>query len=225
MSQQLPGDPTVLDPDCVAYHQLLAFSPRPELAAALERSALFAVRRDEDGASCEWVQFSAESDHSPLPLGRIRSYRDGVLVEAFSERRLAQLRAAAREAGGGEIPADQLRVFRVADALSRPARLLQPLHDLAGEALTAREVAADYLRMAWAWIPRTELGGRTPAAVLRTGRGRALLEPLLDTLPRTLRREIPTFPAMSSDEVHEILLPEPAPDPSAPVRSRSARAR
>jgi hypothetical protein len=225
MSQQLPGDPTVLDPACVAYHQLLTFSPRPELADALAGSALFAVRRGEGGASCEWVQFSVESDHSPLPLGRIRSYRDGVLAEAFSERRLAMLRGAVREAGGGEIPADQLRVFRVADALERPAALLQPLHDLAGEPLTAREVAADYLRMAWAWVPHADLGGRTPAAVLRTGRGRALVEPLLDALPRELRREIPTFPAMSSDEVHGILLPEPAPDPTTPARSRSARAR
>lgn len=225
MTQQFPGDPTVLDPACVAYHQSLTFSPRPELAAALERSPLFAVHRHGAGASCEWVLFSAESDASTLPLGRIRAYRHGVLLEAFSERRLALLRGAVREAGGGDIPADQLRVFRVADALAQPSRLLQPLHDLEGEPLTARELAADYLRMAWAWIPREDLGGRTPAAVLRTGRGRALLEPLLDTLPRALRREIPSFPAMSSDEMQDILLPEAAPAPSAPARTRSARSR
>jgi hypothetical protein len=225
MTQKLPGDPTALDPACVAYHQLLTFSPRPEIAAALERSPLFAVRRHVGGATCEWIQFSAESDPSPLPLGRVRVTREGVLVEAFSERRLALLRRAVREAGAGEIPADQLRVFRVADALAEPSRLLQPLHDLAGEPLTVRELAADYLRMAWAWIPRADLDDRTPAALLGTGRGRARLEPLLDTLPRTLRSEIPTFPAMSSDELQDVLLPEASPEPRAPARPRSARNR
>jgi len=224
MTQQRPVDPTVLDPACIAYHQSLTFSPRPELVDALERSPLFAVRRHHGGASCEWIQFSTESDPSPLPLARIRAHHDGVLLEAFSERRLALLRAAAREAGGGEIPADQLRVFRVADALADPARLLQPLHELAGEPLTVREVAADYLRMGWAWTPREELGNRTPASVLGTGRGRALLERLLDTLPRALRSEIPTFPAMSSDELQEYLLPETQPAPS-PARTRSTPGR
>jgi len=225
MTQHRPADPIVLDPACVAYHQLLAFSARPELVDALDRSPLFTVRRRDQAASCEWIQFSAETDPSPFPLARIRALRDGVLLEAFSERRLALLRSAVREAGAGEIPADQLRVFRIADALADPARLLQPLHDLAGEPLTAREVATDYLRMAWAWIPHENLDGRVPAAMIGTGRGRALLEPLLDTLARTLRSAIPTFPAMSSDELHEILLPEAASAPSPPARTRSARTR
>ena len=145
MTQHRPADPTVLDPAGIAYHQLLAFSARPELVDALERSPLFRVR------------------------------------------------------------------------------LIQPLHDAGDEPLTAREVAADYLRMAWAWIPREDLGGRAPASVVGTGRGRALLEPLLDTLARALRSEIPTFPAMSSDELHEILLPEARPEAPAPSRPRSAR--
>ncbi|HMB71886.1 MAG TPA: hypothetical protein VKU85_21440 [bacterium] len=225
MTRPRPEDPTVLDPAGVAYHQLLAFPARPELADALERSPLFGVRRHGNGATCEWLQFSAESDPSPFPLARIRSHREGVLLEAFSERRLSLLRRAAREAGAGEIAADQLRVFRVADALADPARLIQPLHDASGEPLTPREVAADYLRMAWAWIPRDELGNRPPASVVGTGRGRALLEPVLDTLGRALRSEIPTFPAMSSDELHEILLPEARPRTPAPAPPRSARNR
>ena len=109
--------------------------------------------------------------------------------------------------------------------LADPTRLLQPLHERAGRPLTAREVAGDYLRMAWAWIPRGELGGHTPASVLGTGRGRALLESLLDPLPRTLRAEIPSFPAMSPDELQEHLLPEPQPEATPPARTRSARAR
>jgi hypothetical protein len=225
MTRHRPADPTVLDPAGVAYHQLLAFAPRPEVVDALERSPLFRVRRHDGGASCEWIQFSAESDPSPFPLARIRVFSAGLLLEAFSERRLALLRRAVRDAGAGEIAADQLRVFRVADALADPARLLQPLHDASGEPLTAREVATDYLRMAWAWIPREDLGNRVPAAVAGTGRGGALLEVLLDTLARTLRSEIPTFPAMSSDELHEILLPEARPEPPAPARPRSARNR
>lgn len=222
MTQQ-PRDPTALDPECVAYHQLLTFSPaRPEMADALDRSSLFTVRTAAEGVTCEWTQFSAESDPSPFPLGRLRLYPGGVLLEAFSERRLALLRSAVRDAGAGEVAADQLRVFRVADALLHPSRLLQPLHELAGEPLTVREVAADYLRMAWAWIPCRELGSRTPAAVLRTGRGRTQLEPVLDSLVRTLRGEIPSFPAISSDELHDILLPEPTPESADTERPRSA---
>jgi hypothetical protein len=222
MGRSAPPDPAVLDPAGVAFHQLVMFSPaRPELADALERSPLFLTRRTGATVVAEWIQFCVESDPSPFPLARVCLWNEGVLLESFSERRMDMLRGNLRDLGGGEISADQIRVFRVPDAIANPQGLFQPVHEESGDPLTAKEVAVAYARMAWPFFPHARLGGRTPHAAMKTGRGRAALEEILETLPRTLRDEIPSFPAFAVDDLHEALLPEEAfPHETAPEGTR-----
>lgn len=208
MKRAAPQDPTALDPAGVAYHQLVSSAPPPDhLAEALERSPLFRIERLEHGARAEWMQATPESDRCLFPLGRVCLHPEGLLLEGFSEERLRRLRACMEEVVAGRMTTDQTRVFRVDAALARPERLHQPLHERGGETLTAREVAVTWLRMAWPFLPREELGGRTPQAALHTGRGRAAVERIVEHLPRELRRAMPAFPAFAVDALREILLP------------------
>jgi hypothetical protein len=227
MKQELPRDPTVLQPAQVALHQLATFTPDAHgHIEALERSAHFHVRRVGRGAVAEWMRISAERDPSAFPLGRISVHPAGLLLEAFSERRLDWLGSEAAEAGLGRVRADQVRVFPIAEALANPSHLAQPLHELAEEDLTAREVALSYLRMAWVFLARADLRGRTPESVVRGGRGREALEGIVEGLPRELRAEFPSFPAFSADELLAHLLPEepvPGPAPARTHRSASPR--
>jgi hypothetical protein len=227
MMQEPPRDPTVLQPAHVALHQLATFTPDHRgRIEALARSPFFRLRPVEHGAVAEWVRISAERDPSSFPLGRISVHPSGLLLEAFSERRMDLLGSAVFESGLGRVRADQLRVFPVAEALGNPKHLAQPLHDLTDDELTAREVAVLYLRMAWTYLPREDLRGRTPESVVGSGRGRAELERIVEGLPRELRSEFPSFPAFSGDELLDLLLPEePAPAPVPASRPRSATPR
>lgn len=224
MKQELPRDPTVLQPAHVALHQLATFVPDHHgTIEALERSPFFRLRPVEHGAVAEWIRTSAERDPFWFPLGRISIHPSGLLLETFSERRLDLMGSAAFESGLGRVRADQLRVFPVAEALANPRHLSQPLHDLTEEELTSREVAMLYLRMAWPFLPREDLRGRTPESVMHGGRGRAELERVIEALPRELRSEFPSFPVFSGDELLDLLVPEePVPAPIPARRRRSA---
>ena len=227
MKQRSPRDPTVLEPAQVALHQVVSFAPDFDgRVDTLTRSSLFRVQRVHDGVVAEWVRYSLERDPSAFPLGRISVHPRALLLETFSEARMNLLESVASESGIGRVRADQLRVFRVADAVANPRNLVQPLHEPADEDLTAREVAVAYLRMAWPFLVREDLGGRNPESVLRTGRGRAALEAIVEELPRELRAEMPSFPAFSVDELFELLLAEqPAPIETSVRRPRSAAPR
>jgi hypothetical protein len=218
MSRGAGGDPAGLDPSRVAFHQLVAFAPgRIEQAAGLERSPLFRVRRFDRGLVAEWLQHTPESDPSLFPLGRVSVHGEqGVLLEALSDDRLRELHARAEETGLGYVSSDELRVFPVSDVLVHPERLLQPLDDAAGRTLTPRDVAVDFLRMGWAFLPHPDLGGRTPEAVLHTGRGRAALQQVIDRLPRALAQSLPGFPSFSTEDLRTLLLPAEAP-PTTPA--------
>jgi hypothetical protein len=221
MSSPAPQDPTVLEPSHVSLHQLVTFAAAgADLVQALEESPLFHVERLERAARGEWMQLAPENDPSSFPFGRVCLYPHGMLLEAFSGARIDLLRGRLEELGAGRITADEIRVFRIAHALVHPERLHQPLHELVGEELTRREVALSYLRMAWPFLPREDLGGRTPHAALRTGRGRAAVDRILDGLPRELRRDLEPFPAFSADTLRAILLPEEDALVEAPARER-----
>jgi len=218
MAERPHLDPLRLDPDGLAFHQLLTFSPEPPpLAHDLERSPLFTARRFGEAATADWVRWAAEEERSLFPLGRVTLHSQGVLLETFSEGRLQALRDRVDDLSAWKVSSDQLRVFRTEDVIERPSAILQPLQELAGNLLTPRDVAVLYLQMAWPFFPREDLSGRTPATVIHTGRGRTALKAILPKVPAELAREFPGFPDFSESELRHILLPkEPSGLPEAP---------
>jgi len=223
MTERAGLDPTVLEDD-LAFHQIVSFtlSP-PPLADPLERSSLFRVRRFRHRTEAEWARWSAEHEPSPFPLGRVTTWSDGVLLEAFSDKRIRELRHRVDLASSWKVSPDEKRIFQLHDMLEEPIPIFRPPRESAGGE-TARDAAALWLRMAWAFLPREDLGGRTPASALATGRGRARVAALLAGLPAELRAADPRFPAFSVDELRPILLPEaPTPTEAPEEHPHSAR--
>jgi hypothetical protein len=208
----LPIDPLTLDPDGIAFHQLVTFSQEPiSLGDALQRSPLFSVEIRKRSARGEWIRYSTEHEASFFPFGRISVHPHGVLLEAFTEERMEDLRRRVNDLGVWKITADQRRVFRADDAIAHPAGLLQPIHELEGRFLARREVAETFLRLAWPFFPREDLDRRAPHAVIGTGRGRAALDEILPKLPSEFRSRFPSLPEFEIDELRAILLPAEAP--------------
>jgi hypothetical protein len=208
----------------MAWHQLHAFVSEPRtLAERLAESALFRGAPRRGFGVAEWVGLDEEHDPLPFPLGRVVTHADGVLLEAFSEDRLEALRRRARALGGGDVAADETRSFLLETVLADPGVLLQPQHDPTGRAMTVLEAARTWLRMGWAFLPRPDLGGRTPCAALARAEGRAALEDALAGLPAELA-SIRGFPRMSSRALRAILIP-PAATPGALAARRPSVAR
>ncbi|NNE42833.1 MAG: hypothetical protein HKN12_01370 [Gemmatimonadetes bacterium] len=210
-----------LGPDEVALHQLLTLVPDAGAwAERLAASPLFSVAAVDGGTVAHWMQLSPEHDPAGFPLGRVTLGGFGVLLEAFSEPRLQELVRRVEETGTGRITRDQVRVIPVADAVSEPNHVLQPLQDSRGDALTRREIAAMYLRMAWPFLESEEFGGRRPEAVLHSRGTGESLDSILEGLAPKLRERIPTFPAFAGDELRDLLTaapPIPSPSRSAPA--------
>ena len=220
MRRSDPGDALRLDPDVVAWHQLQSFVAEPRrFADGLSTSPLFrdALRRGR--GSAEWIRYDDEDDVLPFPLGRVTVHAGGVLLEAFSEERVHALQHCVQGLAAGRLAADEIRVFRLETALLNPDALLQPLRGRRGGALDERDVAIMWLRMAWPFIPREDLGDRVPVTLLATGRGRMALEALLPGLPRELEA-ISDFPPMTPEELRRVLLPAAPTNASSPGPKR-----
>jgi hypothetical protein len=210
-------DPWALNPDTLSFHQLATFlQDSLSLVDRLEETPFFRVERLARGARVDWLGLLPEEDPLDFPLVRISIHPRGTLLEAFSEDRLNWCRRRIDELGSWRITSDQLRILRVPDAIARPGALLQPIHDLGPDALESREVAEIYLRMAWPFLPREELQGRSPYVAIRTGRGRAAIEEILPQVISEIRRDIPVFPAFELEEIRALLLPPAARVPAEP---------
>jgi hypothetical protein len=216
MAERPRTDPTVLGGD-LSFHQVVTFSlSPPPLADHLERSLLFEVRRWQHTAQAEWVRWNAEHERSPFPFGRVTIFAQGVLLEAFSERRMKILRDRVDALGAWQVSADERRIYQLPDVIEEPIVIFQPSREPAGRQYTGRDAAELYLRLAWVFLPREDLAGRTPAAVVTTGRGRASLEAILDRLPAELRATDRNFPDYSVEELRSILLLEELAPTDAP---------
>lgn len=223
MAERSRIDPTVLGDD-LSFHQVVTFSlSPPPLADHLERSPLFTIRRFPHSSLAEWVRWTPEHDASPFPFGRVTLFDQGVLLEAFSERWMRALRGRVDALSAWKVSADERRIYQLPDVIEEPIVIFQPTREPVGRGYTGRDAATLYLRMAWAFRPREDLRGRTPAAVAATGRGRASLEAILERLREELRSTDHHFPDFSVDELRHILLPEePAPTDAPEEKPHSA---
>jgi hypothetical protein len=205
-------DPFVLDPEAIAFHQIATFSQGAlSLTEALQRSPLFDLRLWDRAAEAEWIQYTADDERSLFPFGRVSVHSQGILLETFNEERMEIFLDRVNNLGSWQVTPDQTRVLRVDDAMQRPSALLQPIPELEGRMLNRHDVAETYLRMAWPFLVREDLGHRAPHAVIQTGRGRAAVDRILAKLPQELRSGIPTFPTFEIEELRKILLPEEVP--------------
>ena len=220
MTESAKVDPNAIRPGDVELHQVVSLGPSPPtLAEHLERSPLFAVRRGAGATVAEWVRWTQEHERSPFPYGCVTVHGDGVLLEAFSDGRIRALRDRVDALSAWQVAADERRIFQVQNLLDASIVVF-------GDAHPSRYAAALFLRMAWPFLPREELAGRTPASVIGTGRGRASLEPILEKLPRELRLGDPRFPSYSAEELFSLLLPEePAPTDAPEEKPHSAERR
>lgn len=208
MAKRPRTDPTVLGDD-LSFHQVVSFSlSPPPLADHLERSPLFELHGFRHSALAEWVRWTPEHELSPFPFGRVTIFGQGVLLEAFSERRMRALCDRVDALSAWQVSADERRIYQLPDVIEEPIVIFQPSPEAAGGPYTGRDAATLYLRLAWAFLPREDLAGRTPAAVVTTGRGRARLEAILDRLPAELRDTDRHFPDFSVADLRHILLPE-----------------
>lgn len=225
MRGRLARDPLALDPDGVAWHQLHTFAAEPRtFLERLAASPLFGGVLRDDWGSVEWIRPVADAERCPFPLGRVTVHPGGILVETFSEERLVALRRHASALGAGPVTADETRAFRLEHLLAHPDSLLEPLHDADAPARTPREIAEHWLRMAWPFFPREDLGGRAPYVVVESARGRAEWELILRGLPAELAA-IPGFPRFTSRALVNLLSPaRPVAAPvSTPPTLRSPR--
>jgi len=72
MAKGRSSDPLALDPDGIAFHQVLTFAHEPfSLGDALQRSPLFTVEIRKRCAFGEWIRYSTEHEASFFPFGRI----------------------------------------------------------------------------------------------------------------------------------------------------------
>jgi hypothetical protein len=220
MSERARNDPTALRPEDLELHQIVSFTHSPPpLAEHLERSPLFAVRRGARRTVAEWVRWTSEHERSPFPYGRVTVHGDGLLLEAFSDDRIRVLRERVDSLSAWHVTADERRIFQLPELLDAPIAVFE-------EDRPPRHAAELYLRMAWPFLPREDLAGRTPAAVAGTGRGRASLEAILETLHQELRLADRRFPAFSAEELLQLLLPaEPAPRDAPQEKPHSAERR
>lgn len=206
MRRDAERDPWALDPGDVAWHQSHTFLVEPHtFAERIVESGRFKSEIGREGwGIADWVP---PDDEAPFPLGRVTVHPGGILLEAFSETRLAALRRSATELGGGALTADETRSFAIAAVFANPTVLMQPLHERSERALDAHGIAETWLRFVWPFIARDDLGGRTPHLVRGTARGRAALASVVASLPAELRR-IPGFPSLAESVLHAILLLE-----------------
>jgi hypothetical protein len=212
MAKARSRDPLRLDPEYLAFHQLATFAPAPlTLTEALERSPLFHVEYFDRAARVEWVRHNPEGDPEPFPLGVVTLHSHGILLETFGDERMTGLKSRVDGLQSLRLSADEIRIVPVAEMIARPRALLSPLADEDDRELDRREVAIRYLRMAWPFLSRPDLGGRAPYLLVRTGRGRRELDTILEGLPDELASTVPGFPRFEPDELRKILLPEPAP--------------
>jgi hypothetical protein len=220
MGERERVDPTAIRPGDVELHQIVSLgASHPSLAEHFARSTLFAVRRGPHSTVAEWVRWTHEHERSPFPYGRVTVHGDGVLLEAFSDGRIRALRDRVDSLSAWQVAADERRIFQLPDVLDASIVVF-------GEPHPARHAAALFLRMAWPFLPREDLAGRTPASVVGTGRGRASLEAILERLPRELKLGDPRFPAFSAEELLRLLLPEePAPTNAPEEKPHSAERR
>ena len=215
-----------LERDGLVFHQLMTFAPGPvSVAEELERSPLFDVEPLDGGARAEWIRYTEEDERFFFPLGRIAVHPQGLLLETYSELRMAELRRRVDGLGILRITADQFRLLNAGDAIRRPSGLLQPLEELEERELTRHDVARTYLRMAWPFFARADLSGRCPYQILGTGRGRASLEAVLEKLPVELERWDPRFPVFDPEELRELLMPSERTIPAPSEEPSSAHER
>lgn len=218
-------DPLALDPRFVAVHQLATFVVEPRtVGRALSDSPLFAVETAAPVVRGEWHTLP-DGEELTFPLGRVTVHPDGLLLEAFSEERIAALRRHIDAFGAQRATPDETRALPLDEAFREPARLLHPLEDAEGAEPSARDLARWFLRAGWPDLPNEHLDGRTPRRLLETGRGVARLESLLAELPDLLKAEWPAFPRFDPEELREILLPDAGAARIPPVRTPSSGAR
>lgn len=218
MRRRTPGDALRLDPDVVAWHQSQSFVTEPEtFADRLQASPLFLGEFRRGRGRADWIRLDDEADVLPFPLGRVTVHDEGVLLEAFAEERMTALRARVQDLNAGTFTADETRAFPLRFALQNPGALAQPLEEKRGEALDRRDVARTWLRMAWPFIPRADLGDRPPVSVLGTGRGDEAVAALLPVLAAELAA-VPDFPRLAVEELRAILFAPAEPRPS-PARA------
>ncbi len=224
MSDAPTGDPLQLDPAILAFHQVFTFAPAPlTMTEALERSPLFRVEYVDRAARAEWMQLGPESDPGLFPLGAVTLHTSGVLLEAFGDRHMSDLRRCINGLQSFRVTADELRIVPVSEMIERPQSLMAPIADSEDRDLEGRDTATLYLRMAWPFLTRLDLGGRAPHALVQTGRGRREIESILAGLPAEFVAEFPAFPRFELDELREILLPPPAPAADAPTGEPASR--
>lgn len=225
MRGRAPRDPLALDPEEATWHQLHTFAAEPRtFLERLSASPLFQGAPARGWGRADWVRASGSVGRAAYPLGRITVHEGGVLLDAFSEDRLKALLRCANHLGAGRLTADETRAFRLEHVLAHPDALMQPLPTAPPGARAVREVAGTWLRMAWAFFPRTELQGRAPHVAVRTKRGNEELETVLAVLPSELTR-IPGFPRFTPAALREILIPGRgrAAEPIASPDGRRAR--
>jgi hypothetical protein len=210
------ADSHALQPDEIAFRQWVTTAPdATRLLSFLAESPLF----DADGRGRRvrrfaWHSLPGDEDRSPFPLGRIVVFGSTTILEALAEHRLDAMRRLLEEHGMADTTSDQTRTFPVATVLERPSMLLAPLEDDRGGGISFDDVAAQFLRMAWAFLPQAELSGRTACAAVRTGRGRAALDRLIEGLPPALGSWHPLLSRVPPRALRALLLPR-APESSA----------
>ncbi|GJM45610.1 MAG: hypothetical protein DHS20C21_24520 [Gemmatimonadota bacterium] len=215
----MSADPWALDAKRATFHQMATFVVWPHsLVAAVAASPLFEIRERDDVVRAEWMAASLD-EPSAYPLGRITLHSNGVVLDAFSEERIADLQRAVDGLGSWRVTADETRAFSLEDLLANPAAVLHPVEESRGRAPTARDVAVWYLRAGWTFQPNPALNGRAPHIAARTGRGWTQLKGLLPELAARLPEDHSGFPRFDPEELELLLLPgapapSPTPDPS-----------
>lgn len=221
MRPRAPGDALRLDPDAVAWHQSQSFVAEPgAFADRLQASPLFRGGFRRGRGRAEWIRFDDESDALAFPLGLVTVHDDGILLEAFSEERMAALGARVRELNAGAFTPDETRVFPVEHALANPGALARPLEERRGETPDAHAVVEVWLRLVWPFLPRPDLGGRLPVSVMAAERGRDAVEQLLPALAAELAAR-PGFPRFPEEVLRAVLLAPGPGEPSRPSRART----
>ncbi len=200
-----PDDPIALDLESIALHQSIAYEAPPDAwASALAGSLLFRTRSMPQGIVAEWIRASGDSESLRGPLATVTLSGGGCLLEAWSEARMKRLRHALEDAAGSAVAADASLVVSLEDALARPDSLLETR--LPGSvARTPREIAAAYVRSAWAFVPRADLHGRLPVLAARTGRGLESIAAIAERAAEEIRGYAPSFPAMSAEDLRALL--------------------